>query len=797
MVHTLTVNLGASNYPDPLVIQSGKIARQAAGSVTLQSGDTLLLATAARDDKPKDNIDFLPLSVEHSERFSSAGLTSGSYNKRDGRPAEHEILTCRLIDRPIRPIIPSGWRHETQLLSWVLSYDGLRGCDALAITSTAAALWLSDVPMSKPVAGVEVGIDADTGNFLLNPTIEEMAKSPLKLIVAGTKDAVLMIEGAADFLSEQKMMEGVTFGQQAIATICEALEEFGKVAGKPKNTSTLPQPIPDLQQKIDDLMTERVDALYGSTTDKDSHSSQMSILSKALMDETAEEFPDPDYKIPIKSAFKDLLCRRMYHKAKETGTRVDGRRLDEVRTINVEAGFLPSVHGSALFSRGETQAIATATLGDKGMQQKIDTLEGTQNKRFYLQYTFPPSCVGETGRVGMPGRREVGHGNLAERALIPSLPSEQDFPYVIRLESLITESHGSSSMASVCGGSLALMDAGVPVKAPVAGIAMGMLLGDSGGLSDETAVIVSDILGTEDALGTMDFKVAGDKDGITTFQLDIKCEGLTLETMSRALEQARQGRLHILEEMGKTLNAPRGDLPDTVPKMLTFKIDQETIGKVIGPGGKQIRAIIEDFGLTNMNVDEDGLIQLSSMNTTTMKSARDFTENLVKGGGGGRGGGGRGGDRGPRVEYAGPKPEVGAIYKGKIKGIHQFGVFVEIMPGAEDGSTPGLEGLCHISELHVERVRNCEGFINSMGTDELEVKLLAINEKGQLQLSRKATMQKNKSSGGGAGEGGRRGPPRVSPPNANGDAPTQTRVEMPKAESDVIASAIEGIDEIE
>mmetsp|Transcript_1769 Transcript_1769/g.2598 ORF Transcript_1769/g.2598 Transcript_1769/m.2598 type:complete len:689 (+) Transcript_1769:171-2237(+) len=545
-VHTLTINL-SSDSP-PLVFETGKLARQAAGSIVLTRGDTVLLATAARDDKPKEDIDFLPLSVEHQERFSSIGMTSGAFNRRDGRPAEHEILTCRLIDRPLRPLISSGWRHETQLLSWVLSYDGKRSCDPLAITSSATALFLSDVPLCKPVAAVNVGYIND--EFVMNPTIEQMKESKLHLTVAGTKDAILMIEGAADFLPESIMIKALTFGQGFIKTICVAMEEFGKIAGKAKNFDTIIPPPEGLQESVDELFTERVDSMYSLETNKDGMGEVMSSLSKGVVTELEEEFPNQ--QVSIKTAFKDLLCRRMFVKAKETGKRCDGRALNEIRRLDMEAGMLPSVHGSALFTRGETQCIATATLGDSGMKQMIDSIDGKRTKPFYLQYTFPPSCVGETGRVGMPGRREVGHGNLAERALLPALPDEEDFPYAIRVESLITESHGSSSMASVCGGTLALMDAGVPIKRPIAGVAMGMLLGDKNGVSDENAVILSDILGSEDALGTMDFKVAGDTEGITTFQMDIKCEGLALETMERALEQAREGRLHLLEHMKKS-----------------------------------------------------------------------------------------------------------------------------------------------------------------------------------------------------------------------------------------------------
>ncbi len=766
-VHTLTINLGAPGHPDPIIIETGKIGRQASAAVTLTRGDSVLYATASRDKDVRD-VNFLPLSVEHQERFSSAGMTSGAFNKRDGRPAEHEILVCRLIDRPLRPLIAEGWRHETQLLSWILSYDGVRTCDPLAITASAAALWLSDVPLIKPVAASMVGyID---GQLVLNPTLEQMKHSRLNLTVAGTKDAVLMIEGAADFLPEDLMIEAVTFGHNAIKTQCEALEELGKVAGKEKNYDSIKPPVEGLQEMVNEKYTSQLDEIYNSGFSKEDLSSATSQFAETVVTEMEEIFPEE--KPAIKDAMKDLMCRRMFVKAKNDGTRIDGRKLDEVRVIDAEAGLFPRVHGSALFTRGQTQVVATATLGDSGMRQKIDRISGMEQKRFYLQYTFPPSCVGETGRVGAPGRREVGHGNLAERALIPALPTEDDFPYTIRVESLVTESNGSSSMASVCGGCLALMDAGVPISSPIAGIAMGMLLGDKGGVSDENAVIVSDITGTEDGLGTMDFKVAGNKEGITTFQLDIKCEGLTLDTMKKALEQAKAGRLHILGEMEKALKEPRRELPSTVPKVIKMKIAEDSIGKVIGPGGKQIRALIEDFELTNINVEENGEVQVSGFNMQKMEEAKEMIILLTSsmGGGGGRG------NRGAKPEYVGPEPEVGAVYTGKITGIHNFGVFLEFLPGAEDGSTPGCEGLCHVSELHVERVRNCEGFVKSLNTETLEVVYQGKNNKGKYQLSRKAFLEQK-----GVKSRGDSGPQRASP----------QEMTMSKEEVDIIAQAIE------
>lgn len=771
---------GAEENAEPMVIETGKIGRQAAGAVTLRRGDSVLYATCARDDSPKEEIDFLPLSVEHQERFSSAGMTSGSYNRRDGRPAEHEILVCRLIDRPLRPLIAAGWRHETQLLSWVLSYDGVRSCDPLAIVSSAAALYLSDVPLTTPVAAVQVGM-LDDGTLLVNPTHEQMDASRLNLIVAGTQDAVLMIEGAADFLPEATFIEAVKFGHDAIKVICAGVHALGETVGITKKFDTIAEPPKGLQERVDEVMTARVDEMFANGGGKASQGGLMSSISKAVVEELEPEFPEQ--KLAIKAAFKDLLCRRMYVRAKETGLRGDGRATAEIRRLDMEAGFLPRVHGSAIFTRGETQVIATATLGDSGMRQKIDKLDGLQEKRFYLQYTFPPSSVGETGRVGAPGRREVGHGNLAERALLPILPTEEEFPYTIRVESLVTESHGSSSMASVCGGCLALMDAGVPIKKPVAGIAMGMLLDEKEGLSDKNAVILSDISGTEDALGTMDFKVAGDREGITTFQLDIKCEGLTLETMERALSQAREGRLHLLDEMEKVLPQPRSELPKTVPKMATFSIPFESIGKVIGPGGKQIRAVIEDFKLENMDVNDDGRIQVTSFDEEMLKEAEEFVKLLVAGGRGKDGPNGAG-KKGGRAQYEGPEPVEGEVYTGKITGIHPFGVFVEILPGAEDGSTPGLEGLVHVSELARERVRNCEAFVRSMNVEELTVKYIG-KDKGKIQLSRKAVLE-DQSGDAPNGAGQRKRPP--SPSSESGPPPVMSEEEL-----DVIASAIEGV----
>jgi polyribonucleotide nucleotidyltransferase len=408
-IHTLTINMGRGE--PPLILETGKVGRQAAGAVILRRGDTVLYSTCSRDEDPKEDIDFLPLSVEHQERFSSIGATSGSYSKRDGRPAEHEILTCRLIDRPIRPLIAKGWKHETQLLSWVLSFDGIKSSDSIAITNAATALYISDVPLQKPVAAVNVGYVNE--QFILNPTLEQMEHSKLQMTVAGTMDGVLMIEGAAEFLPESVMIDAVSFGLECIKELCVAIRALGDAVGKEKKLDTIVPPPVGLQERVDELFTDRIDAMWNMKTTKKLSGEVMGELYDALPIELGDEFPN--HMLDVKSAFKDLLCRRMFQKAKESGTRCDGRQLTEIRQLAMETSILPRVHGSALFTRGETQCIATATLGDSGMKQKIERVEGNEEKRFYLQYTFPPSCVGETGRVGMPGRREVGHGNLAER----------------------------------------------------------------------------------------------------------------------------------------------------------------------------------------------------------------------------------------------------------------------------------------------------------------------------------------------------------------------------------------------
>eukprot|EP00638_Chattonella_subsalsa_P004659 CAMPEP_0117753990 /NCGR_PEP_ID=MMETSP0947-20121206/12567_1 /TAXON_ID=44440 /ORGANISM="Chattonella subsalsa, Strain CCMP2191" /LENGTH=756 /DNA_ID=CAMNT_0005573003 /DNA_START=332 /DNA_END=2602 /DNA_ORIENTATION=- len=715
----LTVNVGES----PLIFETGVIGRQAHGSIILKNGETVLYASACADKNPQE-IDFSPLRVDYFERFSAAGMTSGAYNKRDGRPSDHEILVSRLIDRPLRPTMAKGYTHETQLLTWVLSYDDVHQQEPLAMTASAAALMLSQVPLNKAVAGVQVGLI--DGEFIINPTVQQMETSKLDLLLAGTEDGILMIEGKCDFLTEEQMVEAIDLGQKSIGQICKAIAEWNEVVGKPKQLDTLIKVPEELKKVMEEMFGSEADRIL-AIQDKIEQAQQESDMHFEVMDKLAYE-PDEEpvegkfNKISVQMALKDLLCNHLRDMVQKTGKRCDGRTTTDVRPISIDVNMLPRTHGSALFTRGETQTIATATLGGSSMSLKSDNIEGGEVKRFYLQYTFPPNCVGEVGRVGGIGRREIGHGNLAERALAPVIPDEEDFPYSIRVESLITESHGSSSMASVCGGCLALMDAGVPITKPIAGVAMGLLLDESG--DDEKSVILTDILGIEDALGTMDFKVAGDENGITTFQLDIKCAGLSKNLLTRALNQAKAGRLHILDEMKKACPEPRKELAPSVPKFEILKIDPEKVGKVIGRRGSQIQEIIDTFGLIAVDIDDDGKIFISSTSVESNQKAKAFVEDLVADD---NIGGGRKNQESPKE-----MPVEGTIYRDcLVKGVHNFGVFVEFLPG--------LEGLVHVSQLDSQRVQSVEAFMK-VG-DKIDIKYMGLNEKGKYQLSRKEALK--------------------------------------------------------
>lgn len=678
-----------------ITFETGMVARQANGAVLLTCGETVLLSTACQGSKPSAETDFLPLRIDYQEKFSSSGKTLGGFIKREGRPTERETLMSRLIDRPLRPMFEKGYFNEVQVLSYVLSYDGINAPEPLAVCAASAALVISDIPLIKPIGAVRVGmID---GEFIVNPNVEEQKNSKLDLLLAGTEDAILMIEGYADFLTEEQVLVAIEKGHAAISLICQALSQWQTQIGKPKNRADLYVSSTDL---IDDMREKTAVLLDTSLRIKEKSEREATI--KALLVEmialytTSQEIVYTESE--VKSAFKKIQAELLRKMILDENIRADGRRSDQVRCIDIKPSFLPRTHGSALFTRGETQSLSVCTLGGENMAQRSENLDGELSNRFYLQYFFPPFSVGEVGRLGAPGRREIGHGKLAERSLSKTIPSIDVFPYVIRLESNITESNGSSSMASVCGGCLALMDAGVPIKRPIAGIAMGLILEES------RFAILSDILGVEDALGDMDFKVAGDAEGITAFQLDIKVEGITIEVMQAALAQAKQGRLHILHKMLEACPKAKEHLSSYAPRIETVMIKPSKIGTLIGPAGKQIRAIIEETG-AQIDIDDSGRVSIASTNNESMLRAKEMIHNLTA------------------------DVEIGKTYKGKVVSIVNFGAFVEIY---------GRECLCHISELSYNRVQNVEDVVK-LG-DIIEVKVLDINDRGQVKLSHKATL---------------------------------------------------------
>lgn len=677
-----------------IIFETGKLARLAHGSVTVRSGDTILLATACRGAVPSDETDFLPLRVDYIEKFSSAGKTLGGFIKREGKPSEKEILTCRLIDRPIRPMFEEGYVNDMQLLVYVMSYDGVHLPDPLAICAASAALVISDIPLIKPIAGVRVGfVD---GKFIVNPTFQEMEKSTLDLVLAGTEDAILMIEGYCDFLTEDQVFEAIQEGQAAIKVICQGLHEWQKVVGKPKVRGELRVPSKDLLKEIHDLIGSDLNTAY-RIKDKTARNEAVGIAKEKLMKTLFAEGKEAAHsKVLVKMGFKTVSANIMREMILKEGIRADGRTTDQVRHISVETGLLPRTHGSALFTRGETQSLAVCTLGSEQMGQRYETLEGENTRRFYLQYFFPPFSVGEVGRMGAPGRREIGHGKLAERSLESILPKQEKFPYVIRLESNILESNGSSSMASVCGGCLALMDAGVPIKHTVSGIAMGLIL------EGDHFAILSDILGDEDALGDMDFKVAGNQTGISAFQMDIKIEGITPQIMKAALAQAKQGRLHILGKMLEALPKPKEHLSKYAPRIETVQVKPSKIGIVIGPGGKMIRSIIEESG-AQIDIDDSGIVSITATSEESIEKAKAMIINLVS------------------------EVEIGKTYRGQIVSIVDFGAFVKIFE---------KEGLLHISEYDHHRINHLSQ-VCKVG-DFVDVKVLDVNDRGQIKLSRKA-----------------------------------------------------------
>jgi len=687
-----------------IIFQTGKIARQANGSVVVRSGDTMVLATACASAAPVPDVDFLPLRVDYQEKFSSVGRTASGYIKREGKPTERETLVSRFIDRPIRPMFEDGYYHDVQILSYVWSYDGTNSPDILAICGASCALAISEIPLIKPIGAARVGLI--DGQFIVNPTIEQQKASKLELVMAGTEDAVLMIEGVCNFLTEEQVLQAIELGHEAIRKICQGILNWQTLLGKPKKKDTLKVLGKDVIKAVMDLIGKELDTVLHIKEKKERENATGELEKRALAelaDETkAAHFSAAD----IKAAFKKISSDIMRQMIIKEGLRSDGRSTTDIRTIDIEQSILPRSHGSSLFTRGETQTMAICVLGGENMAQRFESLEGEGSQRFYMQYFFPPFSVGEVGRVGPPGRREVGHGKLAERALQAVLPTKEAFPYTIRLESNITESNGSSSMASVCGGCLALMDAGVPIARPVAGIAMGLIL------EANVSVILSDILGVEDALGDMDFKVAGDAEGITAFQMDIKVEGITLDIMRQALAQAKKGRVFILNKMLAICPKSREEMSMWAPRIETMQVKPSKIGTIIGPGGKQIRAIIEQTGV-DIDINDDGIVSISSANLKGIEAAKAIINGLVA------------------------EVEVGKVYEGKIASIVPFGIFVEVLPGKE--------GLCHISELDTQRIENIFEYAKEKFKvgDTISVAVIDINDRGQIKLSRRAILAKH------------------------------------------------------
>jgi len=689
-----------------ITLETGKLAKQADGSVLVRSGDTVVLVTACHAASAREGIDFLPLTVDYREYTYASGRIPGGFFKREGKPSEKEVLTSRLIDRPIRPLFASGWRYETQIIALLMSADTDNDSDVLAITGSSAALALSEIPVEKVTAGVRVGII--DGKYVINPTYEERKSSLLDLIVAGTADGIVMVEAGAKEVSEAQVVGALEAAHAAIKQIVAGIEDLRKAAGKPKLQVQKKEVGHDFYREVEEKVYVPL-------------SEAMRIRGKLenydRVDQVLEEFvaslPEGEVhrKVEAKHIFHELKEKVLRDEVLERNIRLDGRKFDEIRPIWCEAGVLPRTHGSVVFTRGETQALVTCTLGTADDEQKIEHVSGEFYKRFMLHYNFPPFSVGEVQFLRGPGRREVGHGALAERALSAVVPGEDKFSYTVRLVSDILESNGSSSMASVCGGSMAMMDAGVPIKAPVAGIAMGLIMDEKSG----RWAVLSDIAGAEDHYGDMDFKVAGTGQGITALQMDIKVTGITSEIMSKALDQARAGRLHILAEMAKTIGATRGSMSTFAPRIITIKIPVDKIRDVIGPGGKMIRSIIERTGV-KIDVEDNGTVNVASADGESAAKAIGIIQELTA------------------------TPELNKTYMGKVQRITDFGAFVEIMPGTD--------GLLHVSEIANHRVKDVRDELKE--GQQILVKVINIDPTGKIRLSRKALLQDYAAKAGAA-----------------------------------------------
>jgi polyribonucleotide nucleotidyltransferase len=678
-----------------LSIEVGRMAKQADGACVITCGETVVLVTAVADRKVREGIDFFPLTCDYQERTFAAGKIPGGFFKREGRPSEKEILTSRLIDRPIRPLFPDGFLSETQVIATVLSHDKENDPDVLAVTGASAALQVSDIPFHGPIACVRMG--RINGKFVINPLSSQIDQCELNLLVAGSRDGIVMVEGGSKGLAEDVMLDALFGAHEALQALLDLQDELQKALGRPKRTVTPPVVDKELFARLEKEAAPRIAEAF-KVTGKHERAAAVKKAAQGVIETLAAQYPDRGAE--LKSMCEDVKSTVMRTAIVKDGRRVDGRGLKEIREISSEVGILPRTHGSALFTRGETQALVTATLGTSSDEQKIDALIGEYFKRFMLHYNFPPFSVGEVKFLRSPGRREIGHGALAERALAATLPNEAEFPYTVRVVSEVLESNGSSSMATVCGGTLALMDAGVPIKAPIAGIAMGLIK------EGDEIRILSDILGDEDHLGDMDFKVAGSAEGITALQMDIKIGKVTREIMREALYQARDGRLHILKQMGATISTPRAEMSQHAPRIITLKIKPDKIRDVIGPGGKVIRGIIEETGV-KIDVEDDGTVLIASSDGVAMKRAVQLIEGITA------------------------EAQVGRIYKGTVRKIVDFGAFVEILPGTD--------GLLHISQIGPGRVAKVSDVLKE--GDEVMVKVLEVDKSGKIRLSRREAMQ--------------------------------------------------------
>lgn len=694
MSYSVQVEVGGR----PLVFESGHMARQAGGSVIMRYGDTVVLVAATNEDRVREGIDFVPLMVDYQEMSYAAGRIPGGFFRREiGRPSEKETLTSRLIDRPIRPLFPKKYNHETQVIATVLSVDQENEPDVVAITGASAALHISSIPFQGPIGAVRVGrVD---GEFVINPSAEELTRSDMNIVVAASREAVVMVEGGAEFVSESDVVEALDVANRAIQPILDGQDALRAMFKDVVKEEVLP-PVRDpllveaVHRAVSDEMRRAV-----TTPEKQLRSQRKKALRLRVKEELAEGFPEREKEIEeILSDFEKSVVRRMMA---EEGIRIDGRRFDEIRPIEIKVGILPRTHGSAMFRRGETQVLAVVTLGSSSDEQKIEALAGETFKSFMLHYNFPPYCVGEVRPLRGPGRRDIGHGALAERSVKTVLPRDGEFPYTIRVVSEVLESNGSSSMATVCGATLALMDAGVPILEPVAGIAMGLVK------EGDKVIVLTDILGDEDHLGDMDFKITGTARGITALQMDIKVSGIDRETMQRALDQARHARLTLLEKMSQALPSPRPELSPYAPRVTTLQINPEKIRDVIGPGGKVIRSIVAETG-AKIDIDDSGRVVVMSPDGKACERAIDRIKRLTQ------------------------EPEVGQLYMARVVRITDFGAFAEILPN--------IDGLIHISQLDHKRVRKVTDVVNE--GDEVLVKVIEIDKDGRIRLSRKAALEK-------------------------------------------------------